>query len=117
MKHKDTQPLYIFNRENLQNSEPKNGPRSGLDYIALPLCTAGRKIKLKIEKKPTFFLENFGRKHKMERTKKQIFEKSYLSNAYSNILPIECETLDYGQFLELCVTNQPSGLGLHFKVV
>ena len=35
MKHKNTQPLYIFSRENLQNSEPQNGPRSGLDYIAL----------------------------------------------------------------------------------
>ena len=37
MKHKNTQPLYIFNRENPQNSEPQNGPRSGLDYIALDL--------------------------------------------------------------------------------
>ena len=36
LKHKSTQPLYIFNRENPQNSEPQNGPRSGLDYIALP---------------------------------------------------------------------------------
>ena len=35
MKHKNTQPLYIFNRENPQNSEPQIGPRSGLDYIAL----------------------------------------------------------------------------------
>ena len=35
MKHKNTQPLYIFKRENPQNSEPQNGPRSGLDYIAL----------------------------------------------------------------------------------
>ena len=35
MKHKNTQTLYIFNRENPQNSEPQNGPRSGLDYIAL----------------------------------------------------------------------------------
>ena len=25
----------MFNRENPQNSEPQNGPRSGLDYIAL----------------------------------------------------------------------------------
>ena len=32
---KNTQPLYIFNRENPQNSEPQNGPRSGLDHIAL----------------------------------------------------------------------------------
>ena len=39
MKHKNTQPLYIFNRENPQNSEPQNGPRSGLDYIALTFCT------------------------------------------------------------------------------
>ena len=35
LKHKNTQPLYIFNREYPQNSEPQNGPRSGLDYIAL----------------------------------------------------------------------------------
>ena len=62
-------------------------------------------------------METLGRKLKMERSKKQSFEKSYLSNAYSNILPIECKTLDYGQFLELCITNQPYGLGLHFKVV
>jgi hypothetical protein len=27
--------IYMFNRENPQNSEPQNGPRSGLDYIAL----------------------------------------------------------------------------------
>ena len=26
---------YIFNRENPQNSEPQNGPRRGLDFIAL----------------------------------------------------------------------------------
>ena len=31
----NTQPLYIFNRENSQNSEPQNGPRRGLDFIAL----------------------------------------------------------------------------------
>ena len=37
MKHKNTQPLYIFNRENPLNSEPQNGPRSGLDYIALTI--------------------------------------------------------------------------------
>ena len=35
MKHKNTQPIYIFNRENPQNSEPQNGPRRGLDFIAL----------------------------------------------------------------------------------
>jgi hypothetical protein len=35
LKHKNTQPIYIFNRENLQNSEPQNGPRRGLDFIAL----------------------------------------------------------------------------------
>ena len=39
MKHKNTQPLYIFNRENPKNSEPQNGPRSGLDYIALVTST------------------------------------------------------------------------------
>jgi hypothetical protein len=35
LKHKNTQPIYIFNRENPQNSEPQNGPRRGLDFIAL----------------------------------------------------------------------------------
>ena len=38
MKHKNTQPLYIFNRENPKNSEPQNGLRSGLDYIALVIA-------------------------------------------------------------------------------
>ena len=42
MKHKNTQPIYIFNRENLQNSEPQNGPRSGLDCIALELIVGSR---------------------------------------------------------------------------
>ena len=27
--------IYIFNRENPHNSEPQNGPRRGLDFIAL----------------------------------------------------------------------------------
>ena len=35
LKHKSTQPLYIFNRENPQNSESQNGLRRGLDFIAL----------------------------------------------------------------------------------
>ena len=35
LKHKNTQHLYIFNRENPQDSEPQNGPRRGLDFIAL----------------------------------------------------------------------------------
>ena len=35
MKRKNKQPLYIFNRENPQNSEPQNGTRRGLDFIAL----------------------------------------------------------------------------------
>ena len=34
LKHKNTQPSYIFNRENPQKSEPQNGPRRGLDFIA-----------------------------------------------------------------------------------
>ena len=29
----------IFNRENPQNSEPQNGPRRGLDFIALGIIT------------------------------------------------------------------------------
>ena len=29
------QPSDIFNRENPQNPEPQNGPRRGLDFIAL----------------------------------------------------------------------------------
>ena len=45
MEHKNTQPLYIFNRENPQNSEPQNGPRRGLDFIALVSCT---KIQLPV---------------------------------------------------------------------
>jgi hypothetical protein len=35
LKHKNTQPSYIFNRKNPQNSETQNGPRRGLDFIAL----------------------------------------------------------------------------------
>ena len=35
LKHKNTQPSYILNRENPQISEPQNGPRRGLDFIAL----------------------------------------------------------------------------------
>ena len=34
LKHKNTQPLYIYNKENPQNSEPQNGPMRGLDFIA-----------------------------------------------------------------------------------
>ena len=37
LKHKNTQPIYIFNRENPQNSELQNGLRRGLDFIALPV--------------------------------------------------------------------------------
>ena len=35
LKHKISQPVYIFNRENYRNSESPNGPRRGLDFIAL----------------------------------------------------------------------------------
>ena len=35
MKHHSTQPIYIFKRNNPQNSESPNGPRRGLDFIAL----------------------------------------------------------------------------------
>jgi hypothetical protein len=35
LKHKISQPIYIFHRENSQNSESPNGPRRGLDFIAL----------------------------------------------------------------------------------
>ena len=35
LKHKISQPIYIFNRENSHNSEWSNGPRRGLDFIAL----------------------------------------------------------------------------------
>ena len=38
LKDKNTQSLYIFNGENPQNSEPQNGPRRGLDFIAKPAC-------------------------------------------------------------------------------
>ena len=37
LKHHSTQPIYIFNRENPQNSESPNCPRWGLDFIALPV--------------------------------------------------------------------------------
>jgi hypothetical protein len=30
--------MYIFNRENPQNSEPQNGLRRGFDFIALLTC-------------------------------------------------------------------------------
>ena len=42
MKHKNTQPLYVFNRENPQNSETQNGLRRGLDFIALLWVTLER---------------------------------------------------------------------------
>ena len=35
LKHRYTQPIYIFNRENSKKSESPNGPRRGLDFIAL----------------------------------------------------------------------------------
>ena len=41
LKHKNTQPSYIFNRENPQNSEPQNGPRRRLDFIALDVADLG----------------------------------------------------------------------------
>ena len=66
MKRKNTQPLYIFNRENPQNSEPQNGPRSGLDYIALKgqevaiyasIYDLGKQIAWhKVSFRPTVFL-------------------------------------------------------------
>ena len=40
LKHKISQPIYIFNRENSQNSESPNGPRRGLDFIALGATTS-----------------------------------------------------------------------------
>ena len=43
-KHKCTQPLYIFNRENPQNSETQNGLRRGLDYIALATVVSETKV-------------------------------------------------------------------------
>ena len=39
LKHHSTQPIYIFNRENPQNSESPNGPKRGLDFIALDFIT------------------------------------------------------------------------------
>ena len=35
--HHNTQPVLIFNRENLQNFRSQNDPRRGLDFIALCL--------------------------------------------------------------------------------
>ena len=37
----------IFNKENPQNSEPQNGPRRGLDFIAL------NNIKIEAERRKT----------------------------------------------------------------
>ena len=48
LKHKNTQPLYILHRENPQNSEPQNGPRSGLDDIALAETAEWKKKSGKI---------------------------------------------------------------------
>ena len=48
LKHKNTQPSYIFNRENPQNSEPQNGPRRGLDFIALILGSSKERFSLQI---------------------------------------------------------------------
>ena len=44
---------YIFNRENPQNSETKNGPRRGLDFIALILSTNPSFVIEPIEKVKT----------------------------------------------------------------
>ena len=56
LKHKNTQPLYIFNRENPQNSEPQNGPWRGLDFIALQIRTwKGENIRKRIRFSPVLF--------------------------------------------------------------
>ena len=47
LKHKNTQPSYIFNRENPQDSELQNGPRRGLDFIAL---NKSEQLEFKLEK-------------------------------------------------------------------
>ena len=39
LKHKNTQPIYIFNRENPQNSETQNGPRRGGGFQSTSLRT------------------------------------------------------------------------------
>ena len=44
LKHQNTQPIYIFNRENPKNSEPQNGPRRGLDFIALISSTVKKTL-------------------------------------------------------------------------
>ena len=54
LKHKNTQPLYNFNRENPQNSEPKNGPRKGLDFIALPESDLTTFLRLSIIRNDPF---------------------------------------------------------------
>jgi hypothetical protein len=61
LKHKNTQSNYIFNRENPQNSEPQNGPRRGLDFIALLFIEARAEI---LETNSMFF----GRFEDTERT-------------------------------------------------
>ena len=47
---------------------------------------------------------------------KEYLNQGYLSNAFKGKLAMEGDKLDYGQFLELCITQQPSGLGLVFKM-
>ena len=45
LKHKNTLPIHIFNRENPQNPEPQNGPRRGLDFIFIALACPAQSSK------------------------------------------------------------------------
>ena len=51
LKNKNTQPSYTFNRENPQSSEPQNGQRRGLNFIALK---SGIETFSRNKKKPMF---------------------------------------------------------------
>ena len=63
MKHKNTQPLYIFNRENPKNSEPQNGTRSGLDVL-MNWCNMISKSTIKTVSFPN---EHFSQKTKAKK--------------------------------------------------
>ena len=62
LKHKNTQSSYIFNRENPQNSEKQNGPRRGLDFIALAQGKVGIFSPKPIPSLGTFANEKVGKR-------------------------------------------------------
>ena len=59
LKHKISQPIYIFNREHFQNSESPNGPGRGLDFIALLKCKSYQQKKTTRKQKERIYLASF----------------------------------------------------------